>query len=175
MAYKRFDLNVIGSYQHGGILISSLHSSNGYLNLLTGRRGQIKVDYWTPENTDAKYPIPAAPQSGDNQKYGSTLGYFDASYFKVGQITLGYNLDSKMNWFKDLGFSNARLYFTLQNAFVLFSPFASETGLDPTTNSFGNENAAVTSGLPYRATQMPVVSANTPQSRNYVFGLSLSL
>ena len=174
VAYKRFDLNVIGSYQHGGILISALHSSNGYLNLLTGRRGQIKVDYWTPENTDAKYPIPAAPQSGDNQKYGSTLGYFDASYFKVGQITLGYNLDSKMNWFKDLGFSNARLYFTLQNAFVLFSPFASETGLDPTTNSFGNENAAVTSGLPYRATQMPVVSANTPQSRNYVFGLSLS-
>lgn len=174
VAYKQFDLNVIGSFQHGGTLISSLHSSNGYLNLLTGRRGQIKVDYWTPENTDAKYPIPAAPQSGDNQKYGSTLGYFNASYFKVGQITLGYNFNPKADWFKSLGLGSARLYATVQNAFVLFSPFASETGLDPVTNSFGNENAAVTSGLPYRASQMPVVSANTPQTRNYLIGLNVS-
>jgi hypothetical protein len=132
------------------------------------------VDYWTPDNTDAKYPIPAAPQSGDNQKYGSTLGYFDASYFKVGQITLGYNFNPKASWFKNLGLGNARLYFTVQNAFVLFSPFASETGLDPMTNSFGNENAAITTDLPYRASKMPVVSANTPQSRNFVFGLNLS-
>ncbi|MDR3339216.1 MAG: TonB-dependent receptor [Candidatus Symbiothrix sp.] len=175
VAYKNWDLNVIGSYQHGGTLISALHSSNGYLNLLTGRRGQVKVDYWTPENTDAKYPIPSnGPLSGDNQKYASTLGYFDASYFKVGQITLGYNFDSNATWFKKAGLGAARLYFTLQNAFVLFSPFASETGLDPVTNSFGNENAAVTTGLPYRAGNMPVVSANTPQTRNYLFGLNLS-
>jgi TonB-linked SusC/RagA family outer membrane protein len=176
VAYKNWDLNVIGSYQHGGILISALHSSNGYLNLLTGRRGQVKVDYWTPDNTDAKYPIPAAPQSGDNQKYGSTLGYFDGSYFKVGQITLGYNFNPNASCFKNLGLGNARLYFTVQNAFVLFSTFASETGLDPMTNSFGNENAAITSqdNLTYRGDRTPVVSANTPQSRNFVFGLNLS-
>ncbi|MDR2474689.1 MAG: TonB-dependent receptor [Bacteroidales bacterium] len=174
IAYKNWDLNLIGSYQHGGTLISALHSSNGYLNLLTGRRGQVKVDYWTPENTGAKYPIPAAPQSGDNQKYGSTLGYFDASYFKVGQITLGYNFDPQIEWFRKTGLSSARLYFTLQNAFVLFSSFANETGLDPVTNSFGSENAAVTSNLPYRSTYMPVVSANTPQTRNFLFGLNLS-
>ncbi|MDR0505439.1 MAG: TonB-dependent receptor [Dysgonamonadaceae bacterium] len=174
VAYKNWDLNLIGSYQHGGTLISALHSSNSYLNLLTGRRGQMKVDYWTPDNTGAKYPVPAAPQSGDNQKYGSTLGYFDATYFKLGQITLGYNFDPQWNWFKKTGLSSARLYFTLQNAFVLFSSFADETGLDPMTNSFGNENAAVTTDLPYRNSYMPVVSANTPQTRNFLFGLNLS-
>ena len=86
-----------------GNIVSSLHASNGYLNMLTGRRGNVKVDYWTPENRDAKYPKPGGVQSGDNPKYGSTLGYFDASYFKVGQITLGYNFNQDMAWVRRRG------------------------------------------------------------------------
>ncbi len=174
VAYKNWDLNVIGTYQHGGILVSSLHASNGYLNMLSGRRGNVKVDYWTPENTDAKYPKPGGIQSGDNPKYGSTLGYFDASYFKVGQITLGYNFDRDASWFKRAGIDNARLYFTVQNAFVLFSPFNNEAGLDPVTNSYGDENAAVITSLPYNAGAMLTVGTNTPQTRNFVFGLNLT-
>ena len=165
-------MNVIGTYQNGGILVSSLHSSNGYLNMLSGRRGNVQVDYWTPDNTDAKYPKPGGIRSGDNAKYGSTLGYFSGSYFKVGQITLGYNFDAEL--LKKAGINSARLYFTLQNAFTLFSPFASETGLDPVTNSYGNENAAVTNNLPYRASTMLTVGTNSPQSRNFLFGLNFS-
>ena len=172
VAYKNWDLTVIGTYQNGGLLVSSLHSSNGYLNMLTGRRGNVKVDYWAPDNTGAKYPKPYGVQSGDNPKYGSTLGYFDASYFKVGQITLGYNFDSDL--IKKAGINKARLYFTLQNAFVLFSSFNKETGLDPVTNSYGNENAAVTTDLPYRASSMLTVGTNSPQSRNFLLGLNLS-
>lgn len=174
VAYKNWDLNVIGTYQHGGVLVSSLHASNGYLNLLSGRRGNVKVDYWTPENTDAKYPKPGGLQSGDNPKYGSTLGYFDASYFKVGQITLGYTFDNEAQWFRNLGLINARLYFSIQNAFVLFSPFNRETKLDPVTNSYGDENAAVTSSLPYNESTMLTVGTNTPQTRNYQLGVSLT-
>ena len=172
VGYKNWDLNVIGTYQNGGILVSSLHSSNGYLNMLSGRRGNVQVDYWTPDNTDAKYPKPGGIRSGDNAKYGSTLGYFSGSYFKVGQITLGYNFDAEL--LKKAGINSARLYFTLQNAFTLFSPFASETGLDPVTNSYGNENAAVTNNLPYRASTMLTVGTNSPQSRNFLFGLNFS-
>lgn len=174
VAYNNWDLNVIGTYQHGGILVSSLHAANGYLNMLTGRRGNVKVDYWTPENTDAKYPKPGGLQSGDNPKYGSTLGYFDASYFKVGQITLGYNFDPEADWFRKSGIANARLYFSLQNAFVLFSPFHKESGLDPVTNSYGNENAAVTGSLPYNASNMLTVGTNAPQTRNYLVGINLT-
>ena len=47
VGYKNFDLNVIGAFQIGGKLISAIHSSNGYLNMLTGRRGQLDIDYWT--------------------------------------------------------------------------------------------------------------------------------
>lgn len=167
-------MNIIGTYQHGGILVSTLHATNGYLNMLSGRRGNVKVDYWTPENTGAKYPKPGVAMSGDNQRYASTLGYFDASYFKIGQITLGYNFDPNANWFKKVGLSSARLYFTLQNAFVLFSLYNKETGLDPVTNSYGNENAAVTGSLPYRANTMLTVGTNTPQTRNLLFGLNVS-
>lgn len=174
VAYKNWDLNIIGTYQHGGVLISSLHSSNGYLNMLSGRRGNVDVDYWTPENTGAKYPKPGGLQSGDNPKYGSTLGYFSGSYFKVGQITLGYQFDPNAEWFRKVGLSSARVYFTVQNAFVFGSSFKSETGLDPVTNSYGNENAAVTTDLPYRGNTILTVGANSPQTRNYMFGLNLS-
>ena len=37
VAYKGFDLNVITAFKCGGKLISTLHHSNGYLNMLTGR------------------------------------------------------------------------------------------------------------------------------------------
>jgi TonB-linked SusC/RagA family outer membrane protein len=180
IAYKNWDLNIIGTYQHGGILISTLEASNGYLNMLTGRRNNVKVDYWMPDNTDAKYPKPNVAMSGDNTRYASTMGYFDASYLKVGQITLGYNFDPNDNWFKHIGLSSARLYVTMQNAFVLFSPFNEESGLDPVTNSYGNQNAAVTGSLPYRASSsnqsnsMLTVGTNSPQTRNFLFGLNVS-
>ena len=173
VAYKNLDLNIIGSFQNGGILISTLHSSSGYLNLLSGRRGNVQVDYWTPENTGAKYPRPGGINDGNNRKYGSTLSYFDASYFKVGQITLGYNFDPNAKWFKSVGLSSARLYVTLQNAFVLFSPFNNETGLDPVTNTYADENVAVKPDT-YKANSMPVVGTNTPQTRNFLVGLNVS-
>ncbi|WP_345949651.1 SusC/RagA family TonB-linked outer membrane protein [Mucilaginibacter sp. PAMB04274] len=169
LAYKGFDLNIVGAFKSGGVLISSLYGSSGYLNLLTGRRNNVKVDYWTPENTGAKYPKPGGIQSGDNPKYGSTLGYFDASYLKVRTMTLGYDLNRLMPKMSSM---RARLYFTVQNAFVLFSPYHKESGMDPETNSYGDENAAV----PLAASQrrLLTIGTNTPTTRNYLLGLNVS-
>ncbi len=173
VGYKNFDLNVIGAFQIGGKLISAIHSSNGYLNMLTGRRGQLDIDYWTEENTGAKYPKPGGIQSGDNPKYGSTLGYFDAGYLKIRAITLGYNFD-KLKAVKDLGISRLRLYATIQNPFVLFSPFNNESGLDPETNSWANENTAVAYGEYSGKHRMPIVGYNTPATRNFLFGVNVT-
>lgn len=171
VAYKGFDLNIIGAFKYGGILISTLHSSSGYLNMLSGRRGNVDVDYWTEENTDAKYPKPGGIMSSDNPKYGSTLGYFDASYWKIRTITLGYTFDNqKQKWLRNLGVDNLRAYFTVQNPFVICSPFHKETGLDPETNSYANENVAVASG----PSRLLTVGTNSPSTRNYLFGISLT-
>jgi len=173
VGYKNFDLTMIGAFQVGGKLISAIHSSNGYLNMLTGRRGQLDVDYWTEDNTGAKYPKPGGIQSGDNPKYGSTLGYFDAGYLKIRAITLGYNF-SGLKAVKDLGISRLRLYATIQNPFVLFSPFTNESGLDPETNSWANENTAVAYGEYSGKHRMPIVGYNTPSTRNFIFGVNVT-
>jgi len=169
VAYKGFDFNVVGAFKSGGILISSLYGSGGYLNRLTGRGNNVNVDYWTPDNTGARYPKPGGIQSGDNPKYGSTLGYFDASYLKIRAMTLGYDLNRVLP--KNF-VARARLYFTVQNAFVLFSPYHKESGMDPETNSYGNENAAVPLSNAQR--RFLTIGTNAPSTRNYLLGINMS-
>ncbi len=170
VAYKNFDLNIIGAFQCGGKLISTLYSGNGYLNMLTGRRGQVDVDYWTPENKDAKYPAPGGIQSGDNPKYSSTLGIFNGSYVKIRTITLGYNF--KGDWMKRAGIGSLRAYATIQNPFIIYSPYYSESGLDPEPNSMSNQGQFHAVAMGGHA--LPVVGTNAPCTRNYLIGLNLS-
>lgn len=170
VAYKGFDLSVVGAFKSGGILISTLYSSSGYLNMLSGRRNNVKIDYWTPENTDAKYPKPGGIASGDNPKYGGTLGYFDASYLKIRTMTLGYNFDNNP-WINKIGIQQLRLYAAVQNPFVMFSPYHRESGMDPETNSYGDENAAVTSTYQRR---LLTLGTNAPATRNYLIGVNLT-
>jgi len=174
VAYKQWDLTVLGMYQHGGLLVSNIYNSIGYLDNLTGQRGNVEVNYWTPTNTSGTFPYPAIPPVNGNPKYGMSLGYFSGSYFKVSTISLGYNFN-KMEWVKKLGVQDARLYFSVQNAFVLFSPYTKQSGQDPVPNSFGNQNVA-TSNLSQvsRSTMLPTVSANTPSTRAFLLGLNLT-
>ena len=170
VSYKGFDLSAVGAFQSGGILISTLHSASGYLNMLSGRRNNVSVDYWTPENTGGTYPKPGGVASGDNPKYGSTLGYFDASYLKIRTISLGYNFGSS-NWVERAGIGNLRVYVTAQNPFVMFSPFHKESGMDPETNSFGDQNAAVTTAYQPR---LLTIGTNSPSTRNFLVGLNVT-
>lgn len=170
VGWKGFDLTVIGSFQIGGKLISTLHSSYSYLNMLTGRRGQLDVDYWTPENPGAKYPKPGGANSNDNPKYGSTLGYFDAGYLKIRTITLGYNFN-----LKSFGIERLRLYASVQNPFVFFSPYKNECGLDPETNATSKSGHTAVAMDGYQGAHMlPVVGYNTPATRNFLFGINLT-
>jgi TonB-linked SusC/RagA family outer membrane protein len=171
LAYKGFDLSVVGVFQNGGLLNSTIYGSGGYLNMLNGRRGNVKVDYWTPDNTGAKYPRPGSLTSGDNPKYASTLGYFDASYLKVRTISLGYNVQPS-EWMTKSGISRLRLYVTAQNPFVFFSPYKKESGMDPETNSNGNENAAVP--LDYNLRRILTLGTNAPATRAFLAGMDLT-
>ncbi|MBO7597492.1 MAG: TonB-dependent receptor [Bacteroidales bacterium] len=169
VAWKNIDLNVVGSFKVGGLLISTLYGTSGYLNLLTTKNNNVDVDYWTPENTGARYPAPGGLRSGDGPKYGSTLGYFDASYLKIRTITLGYNFD-KLDVFRNTNISKLRLYFSVINPFVMFSPYKDESGMDPETNSYGNENAA---SAQYQK-RLLTIGTNTPSTRTYMFGLNFT-
>ncbi|WP_312822663.1 SusC/RagA family TonB-linked outer membrane protein [Epilithonimonas sp.] len=169
LAYKNWDLSIVGAFKSGGVLISTLYGNTGYLNMLSGRRNNVDVDYWTEENPNVRYPKPGGIQSSNNPKYGSTLALFDASYLKIRTITIGYNFDQEI--FKKAGITKLRLYATVTNPFVFFSPYHDESGMDPETNSYGNENQAVNDVYKNR---FLTVGSSTPSIRNYMIGLNLT-
>ncbi|MCR5519150.1 MAG: SusC/RagA family protein, partial [Bacteroidales bacterium] len=118
---------------------------------------------------------PGGLNSNDNPMYGSTLGYFDASYLKIRNITLGYNL-GKIKAIKDFGIHSLRVYASIQNPVVFFSPYTRESGLDPETNSTGtditdNKTTATHDGL---VGKNKVVGYNTPNTRNFLFGINIT-
>ena len=169
VAWKNLDLSVIGSFQAGGILVSALHTSqsDNDINYLNGRRGQIEVDFWTPENPNTKYPRPGSLSDNDMIKYHSTLGHFNGTYLKINTISLGYNFH-KINALKQAGISNLRLYATIQNPDIcLFSEFHKECGLDPITNTTGGSSY----GRPGR---VAYVGNTTPTTRDILLGLKLT-
>ena len=102
----------------------------------------------------------------------STLGYFDASYLKIRTISLGYNF--AQTWIKKAGIDKLRIYVTVQNPFVMFSPYHKESGMDPETNSFGNENTTAASPLSVNLRRLLTIGTNTPSTRNYLIGINLT-
>ncbi len=171
LTWKNLDLTILGNFQCGGVLISTLYGSSGYLNMLSGRRGQVDVDYWTPQNTGARFPRPGGASSNDNPKYGSTLSYFDGGYWKFSTITLGYNFEG-LKALKKAGISKLRVYATAQNPFVICSEYTRMSGLDPEPNASGSDGAFQASAG-YLGRQR-VVGTNTPNTRNFIFGVNFT-
>ena len=90
-------------------------------------------------------------------------------------MTLGYNFDQDL--LDEIGITRLRLYATVQNPFVLFSPFHDESGLDPETNSGVNgdgsrQNVAVNTGNISRG--IPTIGTNVPTTRNFLLGLNIT-
>ncbi|MDR2883121.1 MAG: SusC/RagA family TonB-linked outer membrane protein, partial [Alistipes sp.] len=166
VAWKNLDLTVIGTFQGGGLFYSRYYDGGGYNNLLSGRRGNIDVDYWRPDNTGAKWPNPYGLRSGDNIKYLDVLALFDASHLTISTITLGYTLPRK--WMNASGFRNVRVYAMAQNPFVFFSPFKRETGIRPSTGEY--TGADITQGT----NRMLRQGGGVPFTKNFLFGVNLS-
>ena len=82
-------------------------------------------DYWTPTNTDAKYP---RPDYNQNARYKGTK-YVDRSFIKLQKIALTYNLS---RYVKQFGINNLRLSVSADNLFTIAPHW---DGLDPETNA----------------------------------------
>ena len=80
-------------------------------------------DYWTPENTNAKFPRPLYRSTASFQ----ANKYFDRSFIKLQKISLTYNLSSLV---KSQDINNLRLTASADNLFT-YAPHW--PGLDPET------------------------------------------
>ncbi|MDH5399200.1 MAG: TonB-dependent receptor [Cyclobacteriaceae bacterium] len=123
-SYKAFDLSVMIYTRQGHMINSGYHNLGG--NAWEGRHSALNFDYWTPTNPNNEIPMPRA---GGQPLYASALRFHDASFVKIKNITLGYNVDD--NLVSKLKINALRLYVAASNPFI-FSPF---DVVDPETSN----------------------------------------
>ncbi|PCH71385.1 MAG: SusC/RagA family TonB-linked outer membrane protein [Bacteroidales bacterium] len=164
-AYKGFDFSIVGYFRVGGLLRSTLHMPNIYVNRLDGRHNGIKVDYWTPENPTNDMP---APDVTIDASRSEVLGYFDASFLKIRSINLGYNISKKHTKFLGNN-ASVRVYGSVSDPFIFFSPYVDKGGIDPEPNGRG-EDEMDTINIPKNAL---TIGLNTPPTRKFIFGLNV--
>ena len=107
----------------------------------TEQDGSPDVDFWTPENQGAKFPRPGIASQNDMP----ALAFEKATFMKLREVTLGYNLPKKT--IARAGINNARIYGSLQNYFT----FSNLDNYDPERGG----------------------SISNPMAKHMVFGLNL--
>lgn len=149
-AWKGLDFMVFGAGSVGNKVFNGLNPGTFNYNFK-----EIFDNRWTPDNREAKYASPAINSSIMNNYIISDANVFDASFFKIKQIQLGYTLPGDFTGkFK---VQRIRVFASLDDFFV----FTKYIGLDPEVS------ASATSG-------MGVDFGTYPNTRKFMFGLNIT-
>ena len=89
------------------------------------------LNRWTPSNTNTDIPKVSLDDRNGNRR-SSTRFLEDGSYFRIRNITLGYELKDLL---KIKQIASARIYITVQNAFT----WTRYPGLDPEIQANAND------------------------------------
>jgi hypothetical protein len=135
--YKGLSFSFFFYFRVGNTIQSLFNSSN---NSLFARYNNLDVDYWTIDN-----PTNANPRPNQNQEFprnGSTLTYFDGSFVKLRNVTLGY--DFAEDFAQRLGMNSLRVYVSAQNPifWAKYDTFDPEIS-DPDENDIGQIGSGV--------------------------------
>lgn len=124
--YRKWDFEILFQGVTG---VNAYYSEPYSFGLNVSGDGQtplaVQTDYWTPQNTDARYPRMAPNSTYGSNYHTSDFWHFNASYCRVKYIQLGYTFDQLA--LKKIGISSIRLYLNAQNPFT----FAQEKLTDP--------------------------------------------
>jgi TonB-linked SusC/RagA family outer membrane protein len=140
-----------------GELVEPFHSNYSYVMYTH------QLDYWTPTNTDARWPRLSAPGSAsntNNYQKSSDLYIFNASYLRLKNIQLGYTLPQQLT--SRIGVQKCRVSVNAQNLFTL----SNVSFIDPESSEFGNNMGGV-AGVGANS------GRNYPTLKYYGFGLDL--
>ncbi|MXN90856.1 SusC/RagA family TonB-linked outer membrane protein [Flavobacterium sp. Sd200] len=85
---------------------------------LTGRYNQRQLNYYTEINQNSDYQKPIYT-SGTGDPYATSLGYEDATFIKIRNISLGYNFPKSIT--DKLKISSLRLYVQALNPGMIYS------------------------------------------------------
>lgn len=150
LGYKGFDFSLTG-YGVAGNQIAKSYRNNtnttfdNYTTEILGR--------WHGEGTSNR--LPSINGSSINYGYVSDLYIEDGDYFRISNVTLGYDFSRLI---KSKFISQLRLYASVQNLFT----FTNYSGMDPEVGYGGGDNWTSGIDLGYY-----------PGSRTYMFGVNL--
>jgi len=154
LGYKGVDLNIFGTGVGGNDIFTVFYRAD------TPMRNSLRYYYdnaWTPDNTGASMPDPAAVAQ-DWHFWGSSASMFSGAYFKIKQIQLGYTLPATVT--NRVLISRLRCYVSLDDYFT----FTKYPGADPETATASN-NAASAAGYD---------NGTYPQAKKVIFGVNLT-
>ncbi|GGH28633.1 SusC/RagA family TonB-linked outer membrane protein [Sphingobacterium alkalisoli] len=146
LEYKRFDMNVL-TYGISGSKIFNGYKYTAYNAGLQGYNLDSRVlDAWTPQNTNSD--IPVLSRQDPNGNFGTASDWYleNGDYFRIKNITLGYNIPQL------LGKLQSRIYLSAENPFT----FTSYSGIDPEVGTIGLD------------------VANYPLAKTYTVGLNVN-
>ncbi|MEG1635359.1 MAG: SusC/RagA family TonB-linked outer membrane protein, partial [Rikenellaceae bacterium] len=141
--YRNFDLSVL--FQ--GIGQKNIFISDYIVRPL--QEGSIydhQLDYWSKDNTGAKYPRILNKEDGNHNYEKSDFWKQNAGYLRVKNLQVGYTFGKRL--LGNSGFDSIRLYFSANNLFTISNI---TTGIDPETSN----------------------SLTYPFARTYSFGLNV--
>jgi TonB-linked SusC/RagA family outer membrane protein len=138
MSFRNFELNffIQGSQGNDIFNVSAVNQTLDYGQALNMPR-EVYEDHWTPENTDAKYPV----ISRSTSTQVSDRFVEDGSFLRFKNIQLSYNLpitDLRFSWL-----SKAQIYVSGQNLIT----FTKYSWYDPDINSYGNDGSIFRFGI----------------------------
>ena len=139
ISYKGFDLSVL-LYGRLKYWYSTGGESEG------GRGTQRLINYYTENNQNSEFQKPIYT-AGAGDPYSVILGYQNASFIKIRNISLAYNMNSSI--LKKTGISSLRLYAQATNPGMLFSKikYIDMDVVNSTSNPTGIANRGVTFGI----------------------------
>ncbi len=133
--FKGFDLNVFAqgvgrrTMMIRGEMVEPFHFNYGMTMY------EHQLDYWTPQNPDARYPRLAdngSQSNTNNFRRGSNMYLYDGAYLRLKNLQLGYTLPK--GFAEKLGMQNFRAYLSGQNLFTL----SKVKFVDPELSEFDN-------------------------------------
>ena len=140
-----------------GELVEPFHSNYSYVMYTH------QLDFWTPVNTDARWPRLSAPGSAsntNNYQKSSDIYIFNAAYLRLKNIQIGYTVPREIS--SRIGLQKIRASVNAQNLFTL----TKNSFVDPESTEFGS-NMGGTGGMGANS------GRNYPTLKYYGFGLDL--
>lgn len=156
MTYKDISLSASFNGVYGNDLLNSnlRYEAMPAKNSSNNIRKEVYANIWRADNPTNLYPgvNSTNPSSAVLDRYIE-----DGSFLRCSDITLGYTMPKSI--VSKIGFENINIFASVKNAFII----TNYSGYDPEVNTFAFD------GL-----KRGVDMNSFPQSRSYIFGLSVT-